>query len=784
MYCAKCGNKNIDDASFCISCGSDLKRQTPAERKNGADTLDSGATGVNTELPEVDLSIGSLFADRYEILDTGKAGGMGAVYRCRDIKFNETVALKIIHSRLLSSPAALTRFCHEVAISRKFHHDHIVRVYNLENWQGMEYFTMEWIKGGTLRDILDRRKSEGRPFSLEEASIVISQLASALEYAHQFTVHRDIKPENILIESSQEHQEVISKSISIKLTDFGIAKMLSPSKFTTTSINMGTPYYMAPEQKLDAGNVDKRADIYAMGVLLFEFFTLNNTIGLELPSELNSDLPAEIDMVLKKALVSKPEGRYACAQELALALENIDAGSVIATSNEIEAVADRTPPVRNIAPPSEPQQETPESDLPESPLPKRNLMPYYAALAVLILITSIYLYNRSGEDSQISEQSRVNQKAEAEILSTQENEAEEKQKEELTRMAIDEQVDELARRAEERLEVELARKAEQARQADEKRKADLTRKTEQAQARLEEEKRKADSARKAEQEQVRLEEEIRSADLALKAVQEQPAKKASQAEEKSSVALTGQIREEKKSEPVKLPLSNQHAEDMISIKGRCFKMGSGFWLRYEDEKPAHDVCLDDFLIGKYETTQGQWKEIMGMNPSGFKDCGDSCPVENVSWNEVKEFIEKLNQKTGKEYRLPTEAEWEYAARASQIKWDWSGTDDETKIADYAWYGMNSQWKTHPVGQKEPNTFGLYDMTGNVYEWVSDWYDKEYYKKSPRMNPKGADSGGFRVMRGGSWVSEPKDLYVYNRGQSFPDIRFNSTGFRLAASVSK
>ena len=209
-------------------------------------------------------------------------------------------------------------------------------------------------------------------------------------------------------------------------------------------------------------------------------------------------------------------------------------------------------------------------------------------------------------------------------------------------------------------------------------------------------------------------------------------------------------------------------------------MGCGSWTSdcNDKEKPVHEVCVDDFYIGKYEVTQGQWKAIMGNNPSSFSSCGDNCPVEKVSWNDIQDFIGKLNSKTGKNYRLPTEAEWEYAARSGGKSEKYSGGND---IDSVAWYGSNSGRKTHPVGQKAANGLGLYDMTGNVWEWVSDWYSSSYYSESPKNNPKGPNSGSHRLLRGGGWHGNSRNSRTAYRHGHSPDFRDVSDGFRLAGS---
>lgn len=225
--------------------------------------------------------------------------------------------------------------------------------------------------------------------------------------------------------------------------------------------------------------------------------------------------------------------------------------------------------------------------------------------------------------------------------------------------------------------------------------------------------------------------------------------------------------------------------EFVFVKGGCYQMGDTFGDGYAEEKPVHEVCVDDFYIGKYEVTQGQWKAVMGNNPSSFSSCGDNCPIENVSWDDAQDFINRLNQKTennpqapfGKgEFRLPTEAEWEYAAKSGGKSEKYSGSND---IDSVAWYSSNSRSKTHPVGQKAANGLGIYDMSGNVREWVSDWYGDKYYGESPKNNPKGPNSGSGRVLRGGSWNDNARSSRTAYRSWGIPDFRVSSFGFRLA-----
>ena len=194
---------------------------------------------------------------------------------------------------------------------------------------------------------------------------------------------------------------------------------------------------------------------------------------------------------------------------------------------------------------------------------------------------------------------------------------------------------------------------------------------------------------------------------------------------------------------------------------------------YKDEKPAHSVTLSSYYIGQTEVTQALWKEVMGKNPSRFE--GDTNPVECVSWDDCQTFIQKLNQRTGKTFRLPTEAEWEYAARGGKKSrgYKYSGSND---IGTVAWCAGNSGRKTHAVGTKAPNELGLYDMSGNVWEWCSDWYGG--YSAGAQTNPQGPSAGSGRVLRGGSWGRSAWSCRVSYRSGPDPDNSSSFNGLRL------
>jgi formylglycine-generating enzyme required for sulfatase activity len=260
--------------------------------------------------------------------------------------------------------------------------------------------------------------------------------------------------------------------------------------------------------------------------------------------------------------------------------------------------------------------------------------------------------------------------------------------------------------------------------------------------------------------------------------------------------------------------------EFIFIKGGSFEMGDIFGRGKENEKPLHEESISDFFMGRYQVTQGQWKKIMNDNPCGFKR-GNNYPVEMVSWFDVKEFIGRLNLKTRKKYRLPTEGEWEYAARSGGKKEKWAGTNNESELCLYAWYSGNSEKSTHPVGHKTPNGLGLYDMSGNVWEWTGSLYaenysgignasrfeDNQLSERSNKTKDKQSSKsqllkaifplsdfiistnsedplweGKHFVIRGGSWFAESDYLRTTYRGRGKPKQRVNNVGFRLVCSI--
>ena len=229
---------------------------------------------------------------------------------------------------------------------------------------------------------------------------------------------------------------------------------------------------------------------------------------------------------------------------------------------------------------------------------------------------------------------------------------------------------------------------------------------------------------------------------------------------------------------------------MVYVKGGTFQMGATSEQGddyYSDEKPVHEVTLSDYYIGKYEVTQGLWRKVMGTtleeqrDKAGYSDFygeGDAYPMYYVSWNEAQEFCTKLSELTGRKYALPTEAQWEYAARggAKSQGYKYSGGND---IDEVAWYWGNSEEKysTSPVGLNKANELGIYDMSGNVWEWCSDWYGD--YSSEAQINPVGPETGSYRVFRGGSWYYYARLCRVSDRDFTSPFYLYYDLGFRVA-----
>jgi len=685
--CPNCFHSNPDDAVSCESCGSRLGLAAEWQETNRAEIKIDGFTA------------GDLIAERFKVIRELGQGGMGTVYLVQDKELGgQQVALKLIHSKLVAHPEAQKRFIDEVITCRKLFHSNIVRVHDLKRWQELRLFTMEYIAGRSLREWLDERKSQKPPFTFPEVISIIDPLLKALSYAHQHTIHRDIKPENIMVTGE-------FPDVGIKVLDFGIAKTLSPSQFSLSAQVLGTAYYMAPEQMASASKIDHRADLYSVGMVLYEMLTGEIAAGrFKLPGELFPELPAELDLVIEKTLSPKPHGRYKNADGIKIALNKV-------------------------------------------------LLDYKASQEKI-----------RQEEVKKKKEARVKalmKKGQSAMDARSWTEAEGLFKQALKLDAENRMAKDLATEA-------MSKKAQQNK---------LVKDVEMADALWD-----LEVAKEADIHT--LLKDVRSdrrfykvMDLLSVALP----KESQRVEEQRR--LEELKRQRKEQEPKLFPtFENSLNMKFVLIPPGTFRMGSPLSEsgRVSNENQHLVTLSKGFYMQTTEVTQGQWKVVMGNNPSNFKNCGDDCPVETVSWDDAQDFIRKLNiMEDSDKYRLPTEAEWEYASRAGSKRRFCFG-DDAGKLGQYAWYSSNSGNRTHPVSEKHPNAWGLYHMHGNVWEWCQDWYGK-IYPAGSITDPKGSSWGSDRVLRGGSWNDGARYCRSANRRRNLPGYRSNGLGFRLALS---
>jgi len=297
--CPSCGRENSPDATVCAHCGTPIQSAPPQ------------AAGLQKDL--FTLKPGQVVANRYRVLGLVGRGGMGAIYRVHDDVLKEQVALKTLLPQFAQDKTVVERFYNEARIARQLSHPNIVRVHDIGMAGPVMYISMEYLDGRSLRTYLEERDPQ-KALTLRQKLMIVDQICAALEYAHRYTVHRDIKPENIMITSDG----------TVKLMDFGISKLVAHTRLTMTSIVMGTPQYMSPEQFRDSGAVDARADIYSLGVLLYELFTGELPTAVAAPlSEQAPDVPKAMDAIVAKCLAADPKNRYQTAHELRAAIREV-----------------------------------------------------------------------------------------------------------------------------------------------------------------------------------------------------------------------------------------------------------------------------------------------------------------------------------------------------------------------------------------------------------------------------------------------------------------------------
>jgi serine/threonine-protein kinase len=665
---------------------------------------------------------------RFRLVRRLGQGGMGTVFLAEQIGVgNRRVALKVLNRKLLDDPDFLLRFQNEAGSTGRIHHANVVTIYeSAQADDGTPYIAMEFLEGESLRQVLTRRGA----LPLPEVAEIVRQAARGLNAAHRLgIIHRDLKPDNIFLTRGDEGELVV------KVVDFGIAKLCESAAHTQTGMVLGTPAYMSCEQAsgMRSDELDARSDIYSLGVVVYEMLTGRVPF--------NSDTPLGY---LRKHMLEEPPPFRAIAQGLgvppavesavmrALAKDRDQRyGSALDFDRELTSAAQLSPPA-------------------ETPVP---------------FPSTLIVSPPAAESSQPLPSTRV-------VLSPTAQE----------------------------LDAPVRRPSSTPAQAD----TGVETPPSVPPGRIG----GAPSAqpqgsKPATAKPPHLQGTERSSrvkyivlGLALLAViaggiwyfsrpREQPSLNVKSPSPGTTVPAGQEAR-------VEAPLANlgptaaaakvnpKDGLKYVWIPPGTFMMGCspGDSKCEGDEKPPHQVTITKgYWLGQTEVTVRAYSRFvestgaqMPATPNFNATNDQDMPIVNIRWDDASTFCGWAGG------RLPTEAEWEYAARAGSMEARYGPIDD------VAWYANNSGQKTHEVGQKRANAFGLYDILGNVWEWVNDWYDPKYYQNSPSQDPKGPTSGRVRVIRGGSWSDDPGHARVSYRPQSRPGHGYPVLGFRCGGEV--
>ena len=699
----------------------------------------------------------SLQGGKYKIEKVLGKGGFGITYLAYQQGLNRYVAVKEFFMSdycnreestcAVSIPSVGSRemvekykskFVKEAQTIAELDNAHIVPIYDVFEENGTAYYVMKHIGGGSLSSLV--RKGKAMPVDL--ALKYVRQVAKALAYCHERNIaHLDVKPGNILIQDG----------VAV-LIDFGISKHYNEDGDQTSSTPIGISKGYAPLEQYKKGGVTTFSpvtDIYSLGAVLFRLVTGQtppdaDEVNEEGLPEFPSDIPQYVQDAITAAMQPKKKDRPQSVDDLLAMLVEPTVEDIDEDDFEDTEVTDDVDP----------------SEV-KTVVPRNKKLLYGVAgglLAAVVAVFCILWGISSSEKRELAESDQTqylslitsadslsrNESSLPEAMTLYDSAAVYETQYAGTRFSdlfgqnafssssrVQSQIDSIAKvrqqETEEKLRQELAA-AEQARMEREQ---------------AEKERLERERNERAEKERIEREE----------------------AERKRRE--TGYSNGILKVNGIEYP--------MVYVSGGSFMMGSEDSDADSDEKPVHQVTLSSYRIGKYEVTQELWEAVMGNNPSLYK--GARRPVENVSWDDCQTFIRKLNSLTGQTFKLPTEAQWEFAARGgnSSNGYKYSGSN---YIDSVAWYDGNSGDIHHDVGTKSPNELGIYDMTGNVWEWCRDWYGT--YSSSSQVDPDGPSSGSYRVFRGGSWDFDAgaRGCRVSNRNNYSPVDRASLIGLRL------
>jgi serine/threonine protein kinase len=734
----------------CKKCGTPFKaNSTYAEAKAETNTTQS-SVGLS-DLHRLPFEFG-----RYRITKKLGQGGMGTVYIAEDINLGRQVALKLPSFGANADPVKIERFVREARSSAILQHPNICTVFDAGQIDGKPFISMALIDGKELEHLID----PARPMTCTQAATLTRKIALALAHAHQKgIIHRDLKPANVMV--TAENEPVVM--------DFGLAKRVNEfdekeAKLTQAGAFMGTPSYMSPEQV--RGEIEKlgpATDIYSLGVMLFEMLTgrtpyqgplavmVGQILTGETPrvSQVRKDVDPELDEICYQAMAKEIGARTQSMSGFAGSLDSYlnTPRQIVVPTSPVSTIPVLPPPVVPVAKITT----TTKKVVPPPPLPtvatatnsqsedKKGKKPLWIAGTIFCLMTlaGAIAFSISGNtDSNLNSAVAVIEKKVTTNTEPLPSNTEIPQlKEELPKAVTKIPEYPVPEKVQSTPPTVVPTKVKQ-KQKNEPKAVEV------AVANIKPE--------------VMVKPEVKPTPAPTPVV--------------PKVDLT--------SKEISIDLGKGKTLGMVRIPKGTFKMGSFETEGADNEHPEHEVTLtQDFYMSKYEISQEQWEVFASSNPSKFR--GAKLPVESMSWIQCDNWISSLNRQLASRYgsfRLPSEAEWEYACRAgSRTKYHFGDVDLD--LGKYAWFVDNSNKQTHEVGLKKPNAFGLYDMHGNVLEWCIDWHETKYEAK-PVTNPMGRKNGYRRTLRGGSFDYRSTLLTSAARSYALPNDSEYRIGFRL------
>jgi formylglycine-generating enzyme required for sulfatase activity/serine/threonine protein kinase len=717
---------------------------------------------------------------RYRVIAQLGVGGMGVAYRAWDQQACIPVVVKIPKRALLETQGFVERFARETRVLQGLSHPHIVPVVDVGEHEGLPFIVMPFLPGGSLSN-RRRRDEQGQvqPNPPGMLHLWLPAVAEALDHVHaKGLVHRDVKPANIFFDAFW----------GAYLGDFGIAKIVAESDafdqehtLTSTNMGIGTPEYMGPEQFTQKPKLDGRTDQYALAVIAYEmlagtrpFKGDNAHIVVEITTQpvprldtLRSGLPSSVVEAVHRGLAKSRRDRFATCGEF-----------VQAVLRDVQPVQEESAVARLLCPACSNMLK-----LPTAAVGKTGRCPRCKSeMRVAEGLSALWLTSEEvagSADMRTQQQVDANRDASSwDPLPSGPRTKEGRHKTSLSHLwgAVPPGVRRTAIVAAAVMAIALEAVFVQDWSTENIRQqlADVENKHEVTTALVQ---------------KVTAENSALKKDLAVLTTEKDALAEANTKLRQENAATVDSPTVLKTEDPKVSPNADtpESLTNSIGMKLKLLPAGA-FMMGDEngepDEQPVHKVTLSKpFYMGVYEVTNAQWQSVMGSVPSNWKD--DDRPVAQVSWEDAQEYCRKLSElpeerKAGRMYRLPTEAQWEYACRAGTTT-KFSFGEDESLLGDYGWLASNSNSETHPVGQKKPNAWGLYDMHGNVWEWCSDWFGN--YPDGEVTNPQGPLSGSGRVYRGGCCGDAARLWRSAYRVKNKPSRRYNGVGFRLALSPS-